>query len=197
MSNDQGRKSLRSIVSTWHGVQNKRNSSKHGPIKYTKWAKYLNLTTVNNNFIDYFITPSGTKKDKELIANYFQISPKKIITTGYPRNDILLSKDPNLMRDLRNKFEIPYGIERIILYAPTFRDNLLTAKFPLSKSEIIEFNTLMKDTDSLLIMKAHLAEQTIEFKSLSNIKKSPQNADIQELLYSHLGLDIPVPNNHS
>ncbi|MFX1375550.1 MAG: CDP-glycerol glycerophosphotransferase family protein [Promethearchaeota archaeon] len=171
------------FVLTWHGVQNKRNSSEHGPIKYTKWARYFKLSIDNNNFIDYFITPSGTRKDKRLIMNYFQITPDKIITTGYPRNDILFSKDPNLNRDLRNRFEIPNEIERIILYAPTFRDNLLTAKFPLTKSELIDLNNLMKDTNSILIMKAHMAEQTIEFKSLSNIKKAPQNADIQELLY--------------
>ncbi len=170
------------FVCTWHGVQNKRNSSTHGPIKYGKLAKYLKLKIVNDNFMDYFVTPSGTKKDKNLIVNYFQISPKKILATGYPRNDILFSKDLELKTQIRKKYKITNNFKRVLLYAPTFRDNSFTAKLPFNQEELIELNDVLKSSNSILIMKAHMFEQIIEFKNYSNVKKALKDTDIQELL---------------
>jgi len=170
------------FVCTWHGVQNKRNSSTHGPIKYGKLAKYLKMKIVNDSFMDYFVTPSGTKKDKKLIVNYFQISPKKILATGYPRNDILFSKDLELKTQIRKKYKITNNFKRVLLYAPTFRDNSFTAKLPFNQEELIELNNVLKSSNSILIMKAHMFEQIIEFKNYSNIKKASKNTDIQELL---------------
>ncbi len=170
------------FVCTWHGVQNKRNSSTHGPIKYGKLAKYLKMKIVNDSFMDYFVTPSGTKKDKNLIVNYFQISPKKILATGYPRNDILFSKDLELKTQIRKKYKITNNFKRVLLYAPTFRDNSFTAKFPFNQEELIELNDVLKSSNSILIMKAHMFEQIIEFKNYSNIKKALKDTDIQELL---------------
>jgi len=170
------------FVCTWHGVQNKRNSSAHGPIKYGKLAKYLKLKIVNENFMDFFVTPSGTRKDKKLIVNYFQISPKKILTTGYPRNDILFSKDLELKTQIRKKYKIAQNFKRVLLYAPTFRDNSFTAKLPFSQEDLFELNDVLKSSNSILIMKAHMFEQIIEFKNYSNIKKASKNTDIQELL---------------
>jgi len=128
------------FVSTWHGVQNKKNETEYDPIAYPKWVNLLKLKIKTNDVIDYFITTSGTKKDIELIVNHFQIPSKKIITTGYPRNDILFSNDPNLKNLLLNKFKISEKIKRIILYAPTFRDDELIAKFPLNIKELLELN---------------------------------------------------------
>ena len=47
---------------------------------------------------------------------------KIIIETGYPRNDILINYKPERINEIKYK----YGIDpdkKIILYAPTFRDN--------------------------------------------------------------------------
>jgi len=170
------------FVCTWHGVQNKRNSSLHGPTKFINLTKYLNLTSYNNNYMDYFITPSGTKKDIKLIVNYFQIPPTKIITAGYPRNDILFSKDSELKNLIRKKHKIDKFFKRVLLYAPTFRDNSFTAKLAFSQEELLELNDVLMSSNSILIMKAHMFEQIIEFKNYSNIKKASKTTDIQELL---------------
>ncbi|MEJ2295504.1 MAG: CDP-glycerol glycerophosphotransferase family protein [Candidatus Lokiarchaeota archaeon] len=170
------------FVCTWHGVQNKRNKTVHGPIKYFKLARYCKLKTVNEDYMDYFVTTSGTEKDIKLIMNYFLISRNKILTTGYPRNDILFNDDRAFKALLRNKYQIAENVNTIILYAPTFRDKVFTAKFPLSKSQLVKLNTILKQTNSILIMKAHMFEKFINFKEYTHIKKAPQNADIQELL---------------
>ena len=170
------------VVLIWHGVLNKRNNTEHGPLLFGNLARFLKLHIVNDLYIDYFVTPSGTKKDKELIIHYFQINPKKIITTGFPRNDILFTEDNNLLSSLRKKYDIPESIEKVFLYAPTFRDSKLTAKLPLSKRELKELSQFLYNNHSILIMKAHMFEQSIEFKEYSNVKKVNQDVDIQELL---------------
>ena len=170
------------FVCTWHGVQNKRNSSLHGPIKFSKFAKYLNLTSYNDNYMDYFITPSGTKKDIKLIENYFQIPTTKIVTTGYPRNDILFTENPDFIEKIKAGYKIPKKIKKLLLYAPTFRDYSFTAKLPFTNEELIELNDHLIVNRSILIMKAHMFEKIIEFQNFSNIKIAPKNADIQELL---------------
>jgi len=170
------------VVSTWHGALNKKNITEHGPLYFTNLVRFLKLHIVNDSYIDFFVTPSGTKKDKELIVHYFQISPKKIISTGFPRNDILFTTNTDLINRLRIRYEIPALISKIFLYAPTFRDSKLIAKFPLTKEELKELNEFLLKNNSYLIMKAHMFEQIIEFKEYSNIKSAPQDSDIQELL---------------
>jgi len=170
------------FVCTWHGVQNKRNFSLHGPTKFNKLAKYLNLTSYNDNYMDYFITPSGTKKDIKLIVNYFQIPPTKIITAGYPRNDILFIENLDNIDKLKARYKIPKSIKSLLLYAPTFRDYSFTAKLPFTKEELIELNDQLRVNNSILIMKAHMFEKIIEFQDFSDIKIAPKNTDIQELL---------------
>ena len=73
----------------------------------------------------------------------FKISLSKILSLGYPRNDILFVKDDEFIKKLKNKFEIAGYIKRIILYAPTFRDDLVFS-FHLTESEIKLLNDLLK-----------------------------------------------------
>jgi len=170
------------FVCTWHGVQNKRNSSSHGPTKHNKLAKYLNLTSYNNNYMDYFLTPSGTNKDINLIVNYFQIPPARIFTAGYPRNDILFIKNFDFIAKLKVRYKIPNSVKKVLLYAPTFRDYSFTANLPFTEEDLIELNDYLREDHSILIMKAHMFEKLIDFQDFSNIKTAPRNTDIQELL---------------
>lgn len=171
-------------VETWHGVQNKRNLTEHGPVKYSnsKIARLLRLNIINNNVFNYFITTSGTKKDIHLISKYFQISPRKVLATGYPRNDILFTKNNNYKEQIKKKYKIPDQTKKILLYAPTFRDFVYKAKFALSEKDLMKLNTLLIEKNAVLLAKAHMYEQSVEFKLYSNIFDVDKNSEIQELL---------------
>ncbi len=170
-------------VETWHGIQNKKNKTEGEMYLYPKLSKLLGLKTRNRDVIDYFITPSGTVKDREIITHHFELPKERVLATGFPRNDILFSKDPNLENIIKTKHKIPKEIEKIFLYAPTFRDNTLTAKFPLKEADLNELNDLLKKQKSILLLKAHLAEIQVFFKNLTNIFEVEQDSDIQELLF--------------
>ena len=141
------------------------------------------LKIENDKVYDYFITPSGTKENLKVISEHFQIPPEIILVLGYPRNDIFFNDNPKFSKKIRKKINVPDDIKRIILYAPTFRDYDLTARFPLSEGDLIELNKMLKSRNSILLMKAHKAEKKIEFKNFSNIKDIKKDSDIQELLF--------------
>jgi len=171
------------FIETWHGILMKKYVNIYDTLEYSKWAKILRLKIENDNIYDYFVTPSETKKNLTILTKHFLLPPHKIIVTGYPRNDIFFSNDPNLPKKIKNKYKIPDTFKQIITYAPTFRDDYLTAKFPLNDGELQELNEHLKCNNSILLMKAHKSENKIEFRNFSNMRSIKKDLDIQELLF--------------
>ncbi|MFX1575399.1 MAG: CDP-glycerol glycerophosphotransferase family protein [Promethearchaeota archaeon] len=116
-----------------------------------------------------------------ILSNAYRISKKRVISTGYPRNDILFINDRQYISKIYEKNKIPRSIERIILYAPTFREEKV-AKFPLDRQLLNKLNKVLKESKSILLLKAHKFEQIIDFKTLENIKIVDKNQDIMNLL---------------
>ncbi|MGI6007463.1 MAG: CDP-glycerol glycerophosphotransferase family protein [Ruminococcus sp.] len=74
--------------------------------------------------VSFFLSPSAFYSEK--IASAFGLSreekEKKLIELGYPRNDALFENRDEKRETARKKLGLPAG-RRVILYAPTFRDN--------------------------------------------------------------------------
>lgn len=114
------------LIQTWHGTPLKKigmdleiegnatTSQKKGHAMYLNDAKKY----------DYFISPSAfcTK----VFASAFglnQLNKQNIlIETGYPRNDFLFRYTEEDVRNLKKELHLPEN-KKIILYAPTWRDN--------------------------------------------------------------------------
>ncbi|MGM9948353.1 CDP-glycerol glycerophosphotransferase family protein [Floccifex sp.] len=73
---------------------------------------------------NYMISPNAfcTK----IFPSAFRIDPEKLIETGYPRNDILSLVDKNRVLEKKKQMHLPLD-KKIILYAPTWRDNSYVA----------------------------------------------------------------------
>ena len=172
------------FVQTWHGGDIKilGGNSYYDNFVYSNWTKFLRLKIRNHQIYDYVLSLSDKEKPLKILAEAFKFPLERIIPLGYPRNDIFFSKNKNLKEKLRKKYDIPHNIDKIILYAPTFRSDL-TAKFPLSHENLIELNQLLKETKSLFLMKGHIREKYVEFKDLDNILTIGMDSDTQELLY--------------
>src|SRR5699024_3374408 len=109
-------------VQTWHGTPLKRLAADmdevHMPRTTTEQYK--------RNFIneakrwDYLISPNAYST--EIFQRAFQFN-KKTIESGYPRNDVLTNlNNSEAIDSLKQKMNLPLD-KRIILYAPTWRDN--------------------------------------------------------------------------
>ena len=74
---------------------------------------------------NYFISPNKFSTEKFITA--FRVDKNKIIETGYPRNDYLTNITENEILNLKIKYNIPLE-KKVILYAPTWRDNSFNNK---------------------------------------------------------------------
>lgn len=112
------------FIQCWHGTPLKKlgydievaggnamNSIKDIQKKYT----------VDSNRYTYMISPSAFCTEK--FASAFNLANPSIIKeTGYPRNDYLYNYTENDAKKIKSTLGIPEN-KKIILYAPTWRDN--------------------------------------------------------------------------
>ena len=69
---------------------------------------------------NYMISPSHFTT--EVFQTAFQINKERLIETGYPRNDILSNYTKEDIVRIKQQMRLPSD-KKIILYAPTWRDN--------------------------------------------------------------------------
>jgi CDP-glycerol glycerophosphotransferase len=107
------------FLQTWHGTPLKRiglDTRRSDSRVARKAAKTLERNIPN---WDLLISPS--RFSTPILRSAFRYSGR-IVETGYPRNDLLLSPDAGSIRDrTRTALGIDPG-QRVVLYAPTFRD---------------------------------------------------------------------------
>ena len=82
---------------------------------------------------DYLVSPN--KFSTEKFQSAFGVKREKILETGYPRNDILTNVNQQKIDNIKKKLNIPLD-KKIILYAPTWRDNTFDSKGYLYKPDV-------------------------------------------------------------
>ena len=106
------------IVSTWHGTPLKKLGFDMGNI-------YLNNPRTKETYIedssqwDYLISPNSFSTP--IFRRAFAYDGE-MLETGYPRNDILYTAGEDEILEIKHKLNLPPD-KKIILYAPTFRDD--------------------------------------------------------------------------
>jgi len=164
------------IILAWHG----------SPIKKIAFdaPKFIgnryNFEILKKLTEDFTYILSLSDEDKKKIQSAFKISPKKIAITGYPQNDFLFNKSAEEIRKIKNKFGISKK-NKIILYAPTFRENFID-KIPFTKNELGELKQFLKKSNSILIYKSHMFIKSIEEENIKKFLIPDKFSDPQELL---------------
>lgn len=99
----------------------------------------------------------------------------KVLETGYPRNDILIThNNESLISDLRKKNHFPTG-KKVVLYAPTWREDGSNDFVNLER-----LNKALPSEFSLAVRLHHLALESINIPS-DVINVSGPTFDMQEL----------------
>lgn len=144
-------------IQTWHGTPLKKLALDMDSVYM---AGVSTLDSYKRNFLnnaqtwDYLI--SQNHYSTEIFRRAFAFD-KDILEVGYPRNDILFQK--NNEEDIR-KLKIDLGLpldKRIILYAPTWRDNEFYGKGRYKFNPALDFSMLQAELkeDTVLIVKYH------------------------------------------
>jgi CDP-glycerol glycerophosphotransferase len=107
-------------LQTWHGTPLKRIGFDAGALQSVNGAQYLDHLASDIAKWDMLLSPNPVSTP--ILRQAFRFDGE-ILESGYPRNDILASKDGTaLAATVRERIGLPAG-KRAILYAPTWRDN--------------------------------------------------------------------------
>ena len=107
----------RVYIQTWHGTPLKRLGA-DVKVKNPQ-ISWNHLYNESKNW-NYLI--SANNYSSTIFKRAFKYN-NKILEVGYPANDIFYLKNDELEKSLKKKFN--FGDKKIILYAPTFRDNAI------------------------------------------------------------------------
>lgn len=106
----------------------------------------------------YFISPSAFASEKFNSAYRLQTiePPTEIIEKGYPRNDALAFATPEKAAAVRAALGVPEG-KKVILYAPTFRDNQHKAGLGFTYEVEVDFDRLREklSDEYVILFRAH------------------------------------------
>ena len=166
-------------IQTWHSSLRLKMIEKDVesllPPYYIKMAKHDSAQT------DFVI--AGCRKSHETFKNSFWFSGT-ILDFGTPRNDLLINGSDNIVSETKRRLGISQDT-RILLYAPTFREDKGTNLYNLDFSSICA--TLGKQTGEkwavVLRLHPHLIGNDC-FKGLADVVDATTYDDIQELLLS-------------
>lgn len=171
-------------VQTWHGTPLKKLALDMD----TYGMPGSNLENYKKNFLaetqkwDYLVAPNQYSED--IFKSCFAFD-KKFIDSGYPRNDVLYDKNNSEdIRKLKEKFGLPLD-KKIILYAPTWRDDYYISKGKYKFKipfNIDMLNSILND-QAVFIFRAHyLVAESLD--GIADGKKTfnfSENEDISEL----------------
>lgn len=118
-------------LQTWHGTPLKRlGHDIIAPEDATFYRSGVSFEAMCNSYdvdvarYNYMISPN--KFCTEVFQTSFAIDRERLIETGYPRNDFITNATKEDVENLKKKFNLPLD-KKIILYAPTWRDNSYVA----------------------------------------------------------------------
>lgn len=148
------------FIETWHGTPLKKiglDSNIEG-IAQTSQKKTHKMYLNDAKGYNYFISPS--KFCTKVFSSAFglkQLGKESIIIeTGYPRNDALFNKSIDDINDIKIKLGIPLN-KKIILYAPTWRDNQHILGFGNTLNVEENFDKVMNNIsdDYIILLRLH------------------------------------------
>lgn len=164
-------------IQLWHGI------------KWTKKFEYPNYNFTK----ELTIICASSEEHKLLISKGNKINLDRIFITGLPRNDNFYNINKNnYFENLPASFKKDFS-KKVILYAPTHRENLISIFFPFVDKNLHKFNNFLKDNNAIIYLRPHINDTnkaTLEWKDYfekinqSHIKSLTFNEfqDIHQLL---------------
>ena len=175
-------------IQTWHGTPLKRLAHDietkdditfyRSKMSRDEMTKSYDVDVAKYN---YLISPN--EYSSEIFESCFKIDKEKIKEYGYPRNDYLVNITNEEIDKLKRKYNIPID-KKVILYAPTWRDNKFNEKGYIYELKV-DFNKWkdMLGDEYVVIFKPHyLISNKFKDIKLDNFLFSfDENVDINEL----------------
>lgn len=173
-------------VQTWHGTPLKKIGcdALHKEMPPKEQKRTLKKYQQEGQMIDFLPSPSAFYTEK--IKSCFQLGTQaKILEEGYPRNDALFCSSEDKRRGIREKLGLPEG-KKVILYAPTWRDDQHTAGTGYTYELGVDFQQLKQALagEAVILFRAHyLISNGFDFESYQGFIRNVSEYDEINDLY--------------
>ena len=138
------------VLQTWHGSPLKRIGHDRILNDVSNWNHRRELLTAREQW-DFLVSQSPFCTEK--LRSAFRYSGT-VLEEGYPRNDVLSSPDRDRIRaEVREALGIPADA-RVVLYAPTWRDNLRSGAV-YHKVIYLEPEDVVRELDCVVLVRGH------------------------------------------
>lgn len=175
-------------VQCWHGTPLKRlgydivgSSNAMNSIEETCYRYRMDAERFR-----YILSPSAFASEKFSSAWNLKKTGQedKIVEVGYPRDDFLINYQPDDVKRIKEAFQIPEG-KKILLYAPTWRDNQHQAGVGYTYSNTVDFEKMRKalGEEWVILFRAHyLVASKLNFNEFSGfVYNVSEHDDVNEL----------------
>lgn len=180
---DLPKKKEQILINTWHGSMGLKRIGQNDN-KNEKWVK--NALRCNRD-TDYCISDSDfeTSVYRE---TYWRDTP--ILEYGHPRNDILIKVTSQKYNEIKNKVCTKLKIhkeKKIVLYAPTFRDNKNIECYSIDYQNLIKALNFRFGGEWVILVRHHFHlwnnnDATNSIENIENVIRATNYDDMQELM---------------
>lgn len=135
----------------------------------------------------YILSPSRFASEKFISAWNLKESKMedKVMEVGYPRNDLLLNYEPEDILAIKERLGIPEG-KKVILYAPTWRDNQHQSGVGFTYDLNLDFEKLRQNLgeEYVIVFRVHyLVASKFSFEDFEGFIYNASNYDDINHLY--------------
>ncbi len=169
------------LIQTWHGTPLKKLGFdiKNFTMPDANEKSYLNDFALDAQKWDFLLSQNPYSTSKFKSAFRFE---GEIIELGYPRNDALVNSSTTKIKLLKEKYNINAN-DKVLLYAPTYRDNSYNDSSKYTQQIKIDLEMLNKRLPEWkIILRVHYLIANEIKGELNNTIIPKSNADINELM---------------
>lgn len=165
-------------IQTWHGGIALKKIEKDAANVLSK--DYINAAKIDSKMADLFI--SNSEFCTNMYKNAFWYD-KEIYEIGSPRCDILFSNQLPNKKKVRNYYKINKE-EKILLYAPTFRNNQSTDIYSIDYNSLLRILEEKFKSKWVILVRLHpnISSESNFMKYSTNIINASEYDDMYELL---------------
>jgi len=136
-------------IQTWHGSFGLKYIEKDAQDKLT--PGYLKKTIADSKNIDLLLSSSNWQTEEYKRAFWYD---GEILEKGFPRNDILFNISKKRIENIKKELNIPLN-KRILLYGPTFRDDLSINAYNIDLKTIKEELEIKTKEEWVVLVRFH------------------------------------------
>ncbi len=165
------------VINTWHGGGSYKKSYKDATSEHVAYVKHMMDTTT------YFIS-SCARFSANNIKVLYDNAPEKILEIGMPRNDIFFGRHDSIIRKVKKFYDIPEE-KKLVLYAPTFRDNAGPEVYKLDVDRVTRALSERFGGEFVFLLRFHRFTGDLDcYDNNPSVIDATTYDDMQELLYA-------------